>query len=101
VALSARQPHDCAPGKRRQASLCIVTIARPFTLAEQQKLYRHNGKAWKVQPSPNPGSKSNALYGVFASSLRNAWAFGDYLNATTKPPSRNLALRFNGSSWGG
>jgi hypothetical protein len=60
---------------------------------------RWNGKAWKVQPSPNPGSKSNALDGVAATSDKNAWAVGVYHDATPKPPARNLALRFNGSSW--
>jgi hypothetical protein len=26
--------------------------ARPFTLAEQQKLYLHNGRVWKVSDDP-------------------------------------------------
>ncbi len=69
--------------------------------ANKALIERWNGKAWNVQPSPAPGSKSNALYGVAAPSAKDAWAVGDYHNATTKPPSRNLALRFIGSSWGG
>jgi len=71
------------------------------TGADKTLIERWNGHAWKVQPSPNPGSKSNALDGVAATSTKNAWAVGDYHNATTKPPSRNLALRWNGTSWRG
>ncbi len=67
--------------------------------ADKTLVERWNGKAWKVQPSPNPGSKSNALDGVAATSAKNAWAVGDYHDATSEPPSRNLALRFNGTSW--
>ena len=40
-----------------------------------------NGKAWKVQPSPNgvqPSPNGNYLWGVAATSSRNAWAVGYY-----------------------
>jgi hypothetical protein len=69
--------------------------------ADKTLIERWKGKSWKLQTSPNPGSKSNALYGVAASSAKDAWAVGNYHDATPEPPSKNLALRFNGSSWRG
>ncbi len=73
-----------------------------FSNGAGKTLVEHwNGSTWSVQPSPNPGSKSNALDGVAASSATNVWAVGDYHNAITQPPARNLVLRFNGSSWDG
>ena len=41
-----------------------------------------NGKAWKVQNSPDPGGYENDLYSVTAVSSSNVWAVGDYHNAT-------------------
>lgn len=69
--------------------------------ANKTLIERWNGTAWKVQSSPNPGSKSNALDSVAATSTKNAWAVGDYHDAVTESPSRNLALHWNGSSWSG
>ena len=53
-----------------------------------QTLVEHwNGKAWKVQPSPNPGSPrtDRELDGVAATSSTNAWAAGFYNNGTDEP----------------
>lgn len=50
---------------------------------------RWNGKAWKLQPSPNPSCsgrnpKSSVLYGVAATSANNAWAVG-YCTVPRRP----------------
>jgi hypothetical protein len=37
-----------------------------------------NGTAWKTVPSPNPGTSTNYLLGVAATSASNVWAVGDY-----------------------
>jgi len=57
-----------------------------------------NGKTWAMTASPNPGSATNVLYGVAATSASNAWAVGDYAGATTA--DRTLTERWNGKTWG-
>jgi hypothetical protein len=37
-----------------------------------------NGTAWKVQPSPDPSTHGDQLFGVAATSSTNAWAVGYY-----------------------
>jgi hypothetical protein len=56
-----------------------------------------NGKAWKVQPTPNPGGGFNYdfLYGVAATSAKNAWAVGEYTPGRGGP--RTLIERWNGN----
>jgi hypothetical protein len=64
-----------------------------------QTLILHwSGKAWRVQPSPNPGGSSdeNQLSGVAATSPANAWAVGSYNNGTV---SRTLIEHWNGRAW--
>jgi hypothetical protein len=55
-----------------------------------------NGKAWKVQTSPDVGSDSNQLFGVAATSATNAWAVGVYNNGTA---DQTLVEHWNGKSW--
>lgn len=67
--------------------------------AANQTLIEHwNGKAWKVQPSPNPGrsAHSNDLSDVAAISSTNAWAVGSYFDGTT---SHTLVEHWNGHKW--
>jgi hypothetical protein len=69
-----------------------------FTGGAARTLILHwNGHAWKVQQSPNPGSRSNALDGVSAVSASNAWAVGSFQHQGKAP--RTLAMRFNPSRW--
>jgi hypothetical protein len=54
---------------------------------------RWNGKAWKVQLSPNPrGARGNQLAGVAATSSTNAWAVGS-------GPGGTLIEHWNGKAW--
>ena len=64
-----------------------------------QTLVEHwNGRAWKVQPSPNAGSSPNGrLTGVAATSARNAWAVGFYFNSKGNPEA--LIEHWNGKVW--
>ncbi len=64
-----------------------------------QTLIEHwNGKAWKVQPSPNPsGSSNNFFDGVVATSPKNAWAVGFYENGVLR--DQTLVEHWNGKSW--
>jgi hypothetical protein len=57
-----------------------------------------NGKAWKAQPSPNPGGSANdnQLSGVTATSPTNAWAVGSYNNGTS---DQTLVEHWNGKKW--
>ena len=65
---------------------------------EQTLVERWNGKAWKVQPSSNPGGSSNLsqLSGVAATSSRNAWAVGYYFNGSAL---QTLIEHWNGKAW--
>jgi hypothetical protein len=56
-----------------------------------------NGKTWTMAASPNPGSATNVLYGVAATSASGAWAVGDYAGATTA--DRTLVEHWNGKTW--
>ncbi|MGN6167796.1 MAG: hypothetical protein ACTHQQ_06445 [Solirubrobacteraceae bacterium] len=56
-----------------------------------------NGKAWKVQPSPNPGgANGSGLNGVAATSATNAWAVGDDFKGG---PQQTLVEHWNGKAW--
>jgi hypothetical protein len=60
-----------------------------FNGSADQTLIEHwSGKAWKVQPSPNPGGPGdqNELSEVAATSSTNAWAVGYYNNGTGNGP---------------
>ncbi len=69
--------------------------ARDF---RQTLILRWNGKSWTQVPTPNPGGPShgNLLFGVTATSARNAWAVG---YDTTTSGATTLILRWNGKSW--
>jgi hypothetical protein len=56
-----------------------------------------NGRAWKIQPSPNPGSNSDFLQGVVAFSATDAWAVGDYANS--EATDYTLIEHWNGRTW--
>jgi hypothetical protein len=58
---------------------------------------RWNGTAWKRVPSPTRAGASE-LYGVTATSARNAWAVGAAGATGTSTPS-SLILRWNGIAW--
>ena len=57
-----------------------------------------NGTSWAQQHSPNPAEQSHiagdALYGVTATSARNAWAVG-----SIQDNSRTLTVHWDGTSW--
>jgi hypothetical protein len=71
--------------------------------SESKTLIEHwNGKAWKVQPSPNPSRHYSYLAGVAATSSTNAWAVGN----TNQPvrscgcnEDRSLIEHWNGKAW--
>ena len=56
-----------------------------------------NGRAWKIQPSPNPGSHSDFLQSVTALSATDAWAVGDY--STSETTEFTLFEHWNGRTW--
>jgi hypothetical protein len=67
--------------------------------AVNQTLIEHwNGRAWKVQPSRNPGGSANdnQLSGVVATSPTNAWAVGSYNKGMT---IQTLVEHWNGKKW--
>jgi hypothetical protein len=51
-----------------------------------------NGTAWKVVPTPNPGTSINFLRAVSAFSASDVWAVGNTDNGT-------LTLHWNGTAW--
>jgi hypothetical protein len=62
-----------------------------------------NGTAWSKTTSPSPGSHSNFLSGVAATSASNAWAVGSYCSSgcgSSFPiPNKTLILHWNGTAW--
>jgi hypothetical protein len=56
-----------------------------------------NGRAWKVQPSPNPGSYSDFLQSVTALSATDAWAVGYY--SSSEANAFTLVEHWNGRTW--
>jgi hypothetical protein len=65
--------------------------------AHNRTLIEHwNGKAWQIQPSPNPGASYDELYSVAATSATNAWAVGFELGT---PGKRTLIEHWNGTAW--
>jgi hypothetical protein len=65
--------------------------------ASQTLIARWSGADWLLQKSPDPGTASNGLSGVTATSARNAWAVGSYRSGPA--PDHVLILHWNGSSW--
>ncbi len=63
--------------------------------APRHTLVEHwNGKAWKIQKSPDPAGSRRAtvLYGVTATSATHAWTIGS-------AGSHRLVLYWNGTAW--
>ena len=60
-------------------------------------LERWNGSAWSVVASPNvPGVDTEPL-SIFALSANDVWVVGYTVSST--PPTQNLAMHWNGTSW--
>jgi hypothetical protein len=57
---------------------------------------RWNGRRWRVQRSPNPGSTGTTLYGVAAVSGSSAWAVGAAAEGFT---SNTVIEHWNGRRW--
>jgi hypothetical protein len=66
--------------------------------ANQTVIEHWNGRAWKVQPSPDPGGSANdnALSSVAAVSPTDAWAVGYYSDGIS---DQTLILHWNGKKW--
>jgi hypothetical protein len=68
-------------------------------MLDGQTLTLHwNGSSWTAQPSPNPGTTGNRLYGVGATSASEIWAVGELCNDMACH-GRTLALRRQGNNW--
>src|SRR5581483_7260354 len=83
-----------------------VGFSNSNNLNESRTLIEHwNGTAWRVVPSPNPGStpacqnsnSGNFLNAVAAVSPTDAWAVGFYFTCSSllKP----LVVHWNGTAW--
>ena len=70
------QPEPRHPGRALRSGCYLAKSAWAVGSGNGGGLIEHwNGKTWKIQPSPNPGTK-DALVGVAATSAKNAWAVG-------------------------
>jgi hypothetical protein len=56
-----------------------------------------NGAKWKFVKNPGIGAGTNILYGVAASSSKNIWAVGTYVNKSGV--NQTLIEQWNGISW--
>jgi len=68
---------------------CITGICQ--TLTE-----RWNGIKWKIVPSPDLGTSSNAINTMTSSGGTDVWAIGDYYTGTT---FNTLTLHWRGTAW--
>ncbi len=59
---------------------------------------RWNGRSWRHVASPNPGNKTNRLFGVDAVSSSDVWAVGATQNATDKY-QQALIEHWDGTAW--
>lgn len=68
-----------------------------FSRGDATLIEHWNGRAWRTVKSPNPGGLlGNNLYGVTATSARNAWAVGTWDNGTA---NHTLIIHWNGKTW--
>lgn len=58
-----------------------------------------DGSDWTAVSSPSPGDTSNQLTGLSAGASNYIWAVGFSKDTGTGGVNRNLALRWNGTSW--
>ncbi|MHB8600606.1 MAG: hypothetical protein ACYDER_27845 [Ktedonobacteraceae bacterium] len=68
----------------------------PGNVPAQTLTERWNGSSWSVITSPNVGTNNSFLYGVAATSGKNAWAVG---SAIVNGSSQTLIEQWNGTSW--
>jgi hypothetical protein len=66
--------------------------------ADQTMIDYWNGSSWVQQSSPDPGGSAvhNVLQGVTATSARNAWAVGYYMDGKS---NATLIEHWNGKTW--
>jgi hypothetical protein len=99
-AISARSANDIwavgsfSAGKGAQSNSFTLTM-------------HWNGSAWKIVPSPNPGTPSaingvgQTLSGVVEISPTDAWAVGNTIDTVSGSfqPDKPIALHWNGTAW--
>lgn len=99
-AISARSANDIwAVGSFSAAK---GTQSNSFTLT-----MHWNGSAWKIVPSPNPGTPSaingvrQTLSGVVEISPTDAWAVGNTFDTVSGSfaPDKPIAMHWNGTAW--
>jgi len=57
-----------------------------------------DGSAWKIVPSPNPGSGNNLLSSIAALAATDAWAVGEYQPGLSGP-NHTLIEHWDGTMW--
>jgi len=75
----------------------VGDIVSTSTGAAQTFIEHFDGKRWVVVPSPDASTQSNLLDGVTAISATDAWAVGDFLNASGV--FQTLTEHWDGTSW--
>lgn len=99
------QPRNRGTGANALTGVAVISGCKAWAVGQYMKgtglqtlVEFWNGRAWRVQNSPNPGgsTRSNRLYGVTAISSTNAWAVGAYHTGTA---SQTLILHWNGKRW--
>lgn len=104
VTCRSTYPPDVGDGGNRLTAVSVTSsrnawaVGSYFNGTEAQShslVERWDGTAWKVQPSPSPGA-FDELLGVTATSVRNAWAVGDYY---ARGPEHSLIEHWGGRAW--
>lgn len=100
------------PGGRRDHRLTSVTVISPTDAwaagyyfedrrhIRQPLMLHWNGESWRQFPLPSVGpSLGMYLFGVTATSARNAWAAGYIALTTDLTVEKSLILHWNGHRW--
>ena len=80
------------------SSLLIALLATMvFKTGTARATSSFNCGAWRIVPSSNPGTSSNMLNGVTATSANNVWAVGTY--SSNEGSGQTLTEHWDGFSW--
>ena len=75
----------------------VGSFENPKTSRDDTLTLHWDGSAWHHVFAPSPGSTSNDVRAVSATSATDVWAAGTYINSTGG--RRTLSLHWNGTSW--
>lgn len=86
----------------RYLALCILagTLLLFTSCSSQNPVVNPSPGTWRIVHSENPGTATNNLYAVAATSVSDAWAVGNYSNNhLITQGGKTLIEHWNGTTW--